>query len=147
MNEFSNGNNTYNPADTIKLYAEIARKSGELLAQAAQKAAANPKQAFDDEQGIARAFFDAWVKMASDPVQLMQSQIKAWQDLHYAVAERGAGDGRPQARAGDRDTKGRSPFSATKTGRTKFLFDYLKQSYLIAARHLQQGHVLRQRAG
>ena len=121
----------------MQLYAEIARKSGELLNRAIQKAGSNPQKAFDDELGIARAFFDAWVKMASDPAQLMQTQMKAWQD--YATLWQNT----LLTMAGQTP----APVIETQKGdrrfrhqdwHNKFLFDYLKQSYLIAARHLHQ---------
>ena len=127
----------FDPAEITRLYGDIARKSGELLSRAMQKAAADPKQVFDDELGIARAFFDAWVKMAADPVQLMQSQIKAWQD--YASLWQNSW----LAMAGQKP----APVVAVQKGdrrfrhedwENKFLFDYLKQSYLIAAHHLHK---------
>jgi polyhydroxyalkanoate synthase len=127
----------FEPAEMARLYGDIARKSGELLTRAMQKAAADPKQAFDDELGIARAFFDAWVKMAADPVQLMQTQMKAWQD--YATLWQNT----LLSMAGQKPV----PVAETQKGdrrfrhedwQNKFLFDYLKQSYLIAARHLHK---------
>ena len=65
-------------AEATRLYADIARKSSELITQALQKppSAAN---ALDDELGIARAFFDAWAKLAADPAALAQQQLKVWQ--------------------------------------------------------------------
>ena len=127
----------FDPAEMIRLYAGIARKSGELLTRAMQKAGTNPQKAFDDELGIARAFFDAWVKMASDPVQLVQSQMTAWQDyaalwqnsLLAMTGQKAA----PVAEAQKGDRRFRH-----EDWQNKFLFDYLKQSYLIAARHLHQ---------
>jgi polyhydroxyalkanoate synthase subunit PhaC len=127
----------FDPAETIKLYGDIARKSGELLTRAMQKAATDPGKAFDDELGIARAFFDAWVKMAADPGQVMQLQMKAWQD--YATLWQNT----LLAMAGQKP----APVIETHKGdrrfrhedwQNRFLFDYLKQSYLIAAGHLHK---------
>ena len=126
----------FNPAETMQLYADIARKSGELLTRVMQRAG-NPKSGFDDELGIARAFFDAWVKMASDPMQMAQAQMKAWQD--YAALWQNA----LLAMTGQKP----APAIETQKGdrrfrhedwQNKFLFDYLKQSYLIASRHLHK---------
>ncbi|HTE13468.1 MAG TPA: class I poly(R)-hydroxyalkanoic acid synthase [Burkholderiales bacterium] len=125
------------PAEMMRLYADIARKSGELLTRAMQKAGTDPKKAFDDELGIARAFFDAWVKMAGDPVQLMQTQMTAWQD--YATLWQNTWltmTGQKtapviEAQKGDRRFR-------HEDWHNKFLFDYLKQSYLIASRHLHK---------
>jgi polyhydroxyalkanoate synthase len=127
----------FDPADMMQLYADIARKSGELLTRAMQKAGANPQTAFDDELGIARAFFDAWVKMASDPAQLAQAQMKAWQD--YSALWQNtllAMTGQKPAPVAEVE-KGDRRFRH-QDWHNKFLFDYLKQSYLIASRHLHK---------
>jgi len=128
---------TFNPAELMLLYAEIARKSGDIVARAMQKAPADPRKVFDDELGIARAFFDAWVKMAGDPLQVAQAQMKVWQD--YAALWQNtwlalAGQkSAPVAEAQRGDRRFRH-----EDWQNKFLFDYLKQSYLIAARHLHK---------
>ncbi len=128
---------TFDPAEMIQLYADIARKSGDLLKRAMQKASTNPQKPFDDELGIARAFFDAWVKMASDPAQLMQAQMQAWQDYNALWQNT------LLAMTGQKS----APVIETQKGdrrfrhedwQNKFLFDYLKQSYLIASRHLHK---------
>ena len=128
---------TFDPAETMHLYADIARKSGALLTRAMQKAGAHPQKAFDDELGIARAFFDAWVKMASDPAQMMQTQMKAWQD--YAALWQNT----LLAMSGQKSAPTIATHKSDRRFRhddwqNKFLFDYLKQSYLIAARHLHK---------
>ena len=126
----------FNPAQMMQLYADIARKSGELLTRAMQKSASS-QSAPDDEMGIARAFFDTWVKMASDPVQMMQVHMTAWQD--YATLWQNA----LLAMSGQKP----APVAEVQKGdrrfrhddwQNKFLFDYLKQSYLIASRHLHK---------
>jgi polyhydroxyalkanoate synthase subunit PhaC len=127
----------FNPAEMMQLYADIARKSGELLTRTMQKAATDPKQAFDDELGIARAFFDAWVKMASDPVQLMQSQMKAWQDYSALWQNTLLAMSGQKAAPTIETQKGDRRFRH-EDWQNKFLFDYLKQSYLIASRHLHK---------
>ncbi len=127
----------FNPAEMMQLYTDIARKSGELLTRAMQKAGNNPQKAFDDELGIARAFFDAWVKMASDPVQMAQAQMKAWQEFvtlwqNSLLAMTG------QKSAPVADTQKSDRRFRHEDWQNKFLFDYLKQSYLIASRHLHK---------
>jgi polyhydroxyalkanoate synthase len=127
---------SFDPAQMMQLYADVARKSGELLTRVMQKAA-SPQAAPDDELGIARSFFEAWVKMASDPAQLMQAQMTAWQD--YATLWQNT----LLAMSGQNP----APVIETQKGdrrfrhedwQNKFLFDYLKQSYLIASRHLHK---------
>jgi polyhydroxyalkanoate synthase len=128
---------SFDATEMMQLYADIARKSGELLKRTMQKASTNPQKAFDDELGIARAFFDAWVKMASDPVQLAQMQVKAWQDYtalwqNTLLAMTGQNPA-PVAEVQKGDRRFRH-----EDWQNKFLFDYLKQSYLIASRHLHK---------
>ena len=127
----------FDPSEMMQLYADIARKSGDLLTQAIKKAGSNPQKAFDDELGIARAFFDAWVKMASDPVQMMQAQMTAWQQYaslwQNALLAMSGQKPMPVAEVNKGDRRFRH-----EDWQNKFLFDYLKQSYLIAARHLHK---------
>ncbi len=127
----------FDPAEMAQIYTEVARKSGELLTRAMQKTAANPREAFTDELGIARAFFDAWVNMASDPAQLMQMQMKAWQDYttlwQNALLAMSGQTPAPVAEVKKGDRRFRH-----EDWQNKFLFDYLKQSYLIASRHLHK---------
>ncbi len=127
----------FDPAEMIRLYAEIARKSGDLLKRTLQKSASHPQQAFDDELGIARAFFDAWVKMASDPAQLMQAQMKAWQD-YSALWQNTLLAMTGQKSASVIETQKGDRRFRHQDWQNKFLFDYLKQSYLIASRHLHK---------
>lgn len=127
----------FDPSEMTQLYADIARKSGDLLTQAIKKAGSNPQKAFDDELGIARAFFEAWVKMASDPVQMMQAQMTAWQQYaslwQNALLAMSGQKPMPVAEVNKGDRRFRH-----EDWQNKFLFDYLKQSYLIAARHLHK---------
>ena len=121
-------------AEAMRLYADIARKTSDLLAQSLQKPALG-KNPFDDELGIARAFTDAWAKLASDPAALAQQQIKAWQD--YTTLWQNTW----LAMAGHKPAPVAAPAKGDRRFRhedwqNKFLFDYLKQSYLIAARQL-----------
>ena len=127
----------YNPAEMMRLYADIARKSGEILKRNMQQAGANPQKAFNDEMGIARAFFDAWVKMASDPVQMVQAQMKAWQD-YAALWQNSLLAMTGQKPAPTIETQKGDRRFRHEDWQNKFLFDYVKQSYLIAARHLHK---------
>ena len=127
---------TFDPAEMIRLYAGIARKTSELLTRAMQKSGTSQK-AFNDDMGIARAFYEAWVKMGSDPVQLAQAQMKAWQDFAVlwknTLFDMTGLKLAPVAEVNKGDRRFRH-----EDWQNRFLFDYLKQSYLIAARHLHE---------
>ena len=68
------------PAGLAQTYAEIARRSGELLTRFIANHAAGGVRAYGDELGIARAFFEMLGKLAADPAKLAGMQFNLWQD-------------------------------------------------------------------
>src|SRR3954454_6172891 len=128
---------TQNPPELTTICGSVAQRSSRLLADFAQKQAASLSSAVRDEMGIARAFMDLYARMAADPALLANTSMSMWADYMRLwqstwlkmlglqappVAEPAAGD----ARFKDEDWS------------TNFVFDHIKQSYLIAARHIQQ---------
>src|SRR5205807_8240093 len=123
------------PAESAGVLAEVAERSGRIVGEFLQRQAGGQGVATSDEFGVARAFMDLAARMLADPWKLAEMQSKMFWD-HVAlwqssllrmlgkevpsVAEAAKGDNRFRD-AGWRD---------------QFLFDYIKQSYLIAARHL-----------
>ncbi|MDP1717264.1 MAG: class I poly(R)-hydroxyalkanoic acid synthase [Burkholderiales bacterium] len=125
------------PADMAKLYADIAQKSGELVNRFLASGGKDTHSALSDELGLSQAFFEAWSKMLSDPAKLAEAQMKAWQDYtslwQNAMLKMMGQDIQPVAEAahGDRRFK-------HEDWQQNFFYDYIKQSYLIAAKHLHQ---------
>jgi len=128
---------TQNPPELTTICGSVAQRSSRLLADFAQKQAASLSSAVRDEMGIARAFMDLYARMAADPAILANSSMSMWSDYMrlwqstwlkmlglqtLPVAEPAAGD----ARFKDEDWS------------SNFVFDHIKQSYLIAARNIQQ---------
>jgi polyhydroxyalkanoate synthase subunit PhaC len=126
---------SHDPADTARIFAEVAERSGRLLGEFLQRQADGKGAAYTDEFGIAKAFMDLSAQMLANPWKLAAAQMKMFQDYTALwqssmlklmgrpaapVAEPAAGDNR------FRDGEWQS----------NFLFDYAKQSYLIAARHI-----------
>ena len=123
------------PAESARVFAEVAERSGRIMGEFLQRQAGGQGVAYSDEFGVARAFTDLAARMLADPWKLAEMQSKMFWD-HVAlwqssllrmlgkevpsVAEAAKGDNRFRD-AGWQD---------------QFLFDYIKQSYLIAARHL-----------
>jgi polyhydroxyalkanoate synthase len=118
------------------VYQDVAERSSKILGDFAQKQAENLSSAVRDEMGIAKAYMDLYARMASDPNLLASVSMNMWMDYarlwqsswmrlfgvqSAAVAEPAKGDWRFK----DEDWS------------KNFLFDYIKQSYLIAARHIQ----------
>ena len=128
---------TYGPAELAKIYSDIAENSGRLAAQFLQRGQAGQLPGLKDELGLAQAFFQAWARVLSDPFKLAEAQMKFWHETaalwqssmmklmgqdSNAVAEPPQGDRRFRHR----------------DWQEHFLYDYIKQSYLIAARHLHR---------
>src|SRR5258706_7110524 len=117
-----------------KVYQAVAERSSKILGEFAQKQAQSMSSAVRDEMGIAKAFMDLYAHM--DPAAITSLSVNLWIDSARlwqsswmkmmgleapSVAEPAKGDGRFK----DADWS------------SNFLFDYFKQSYLIAARHIQ----------
>ncbi len=125
------------PAQLAHLYAGIAHKSGQLVAQYLKNGKNGAAPAVADELGIAQAFFQAWTKLLTDPLKLAEANLKLWQD--YAALWQSSllklmGQETPpvvEPSPGDRRFK-------HEDWQNIFLYDTIKQSYLITARHLHQ---------
>src|SRR3954462_12942126 len=128
---------TQNPPELTTICGSVAQRRSRLLADFAQKQAASLSSAVRDEMGIARAFMDLYARMAADPALLANESMSMWGDYMRLwqstwmkmmglqpppVAEPAKGD----ARFKDEDWS------------SNFLFDHIKQAYLIGARHIQQ---------
>ncbi len=125
------------PAEMMRLYAGIAEKSTALLANYMARGASGGLPAASDELGIAKAFFEAWSRVFTDPVRAAEMQIKLWQD--YTALWQNA----MLKMLGQQSVAVAQPHKTDRRFKhedweNNFLYDYVKQSYLIAARHLHQ---------
>jgi polyhydroxyalkanoate synthase len=127
----------YDPAEMARLYTDIAQKSTSIISQFMERQKNGGAIGVTDELGITQAFFQAWTKLLADPYRLAAAQMNLWQDtmalwqgsllkLMGQVAQPVA-----EPQTGDRRFK-------HEDWQQSFLYDYIKQSYLIAARHLHQ---------
>jgi polyhydroxyalkanoate synthase len=123
-------------ADTAKLLQDVAERSSRILGEFTRKQAQSLSSAMRDELGIAKAFMDLYSRAAVDPSVLASASVNWWidsmrlwqsgwmkmlgmQTQPVAVPEKS------DARFKDPDWSG------------NFVFDYIKQSYLIAGRHIR----------
>ncbi|MFZ9396876.1 MAG: hypothetical protein ACO25F_12545, partial [Erythrobacter sp.] len=123
------------PAAMAKLYADIAEKSGALISKFMTRAAGQGMPEIKDELGIAKAFFDAWGRVFADPMRMAELQMKLWQDYmslwQNSMLKMMGQQAAPVAEPGKTDRRFRHD-----DWENNFLYDCVKQSYLIAARHL-----------
>ncbi len=124
------------PAQSAKVFAEVAERSSRLMGEFLQRQAGAHGVATSDEFGIARAFMDLYARMLADPWKLSEMQTKLFWD-HVALWQttmlRVLGKNPPPvAEPAEDDNRFREA-----DWRDQFLFDYIKQSYLIAARHMR----------
>jgi len=120
---------------TAKILAEVAQRSSRLMGEFLQRHAGGGGIAYSDEFGIARAFMDLSARMLSNPWKLADMQTRLFWD-HLALWQSTllkmmGQDAPPVAEPAKGDNRFREA-----AWQDQFLFDYIKQSYLIAARHL-----------
>src|SRR5215210_9095900 len=127
----------FDPAEVARLYGDIATRSSELLGQYMERNKDGKMRPIADELGISKAFFEAWSRMLSDPVRFAEAQMKLWQDYwslwQSSMMKLWGQNAAPVAEParGDRRFK-------HEDWQNNFLYDYIKQSYLITAKHLHQ---------
>ncbi len=126
-----------NSDQTARVLHEVAERSAKLLGEYAKRdIGSSVAAAAGDELGIAKAYMDLYARMLANPAglaafstNLMLDYMQLWQSSwmkmlgvqSVPVAAPAKGDGRFK----DDDWS------------SNFLFDYMKQSYLIASRHIQ----------
>ena len=127
----------YDPLALAESLASAAEKSAKLMGDFAARHAGSKSGVPSDELGIGKAFMELAAKMLENPARLAEGQFNLWRDYMnlwqtsmlrmlgapvVPVAEPSKGDRRFK----DADWQ------------EHFLFDYVKQSYLIAARWLHE---------
>src|SRR5437660_4037612 len=126
-----------NQDEQLKILRDVAERSSKILGEFAQKQTAAMSAAVRDEMGIAKAFMDLYSRMAADPallasvsMNLWMDQMRLWQSSWMKLF------GMPSQPVAE-PAKGDYRFKDEDWSKN-FLFDYIKQSYLIASRHIQQ---------
>lgn len=123
------------PGEIARTYAEVARRASHLISEHVQQQLKKGISVPSDELGIAQAFMDMMSKLLSNPYHLAQTQLglvwdyfSLWQ--HSMLRFMGM-EAAPvvQPEKGDKRFK-------DEEWQENFLFDFIKQSYLIAARHV-----------
>src|SRR5687767_13612002 len=124
-------------AELAKVCQQVAERSSRILGEFAQRQAEDMSSAVRDEMGIAKAFMDLYARMAADPVKLASLSMNLWLD-HLRLWQSSwmkliGVDPGPVAEP----EKGDSRFKDDDWSQN-FLFDLIKQSYLISSRHIRE---------
>jgi polyhydroxyalkanoate synthase len=126
---------TADPQALAHSFAGAADRGAKLLRDFIGKQSETGRSLATDEFGIAKAFMDLTAKMLANPYQLAEAQMNLWWDYmslwQGSVARMLGHSAAPviEPATGDKRFK-------HEDWQEHFLFDYVKQSYLIAARWL-----------
>jgi len=125
----------YDPVALAESLASAADKSAKVLGDFIARQAAAGKSIVIDEFGLTQAFLELAAKMLSNPYRLAETQMNLWWE--YSALWQSS----MLKLMGQSTTPVVEPAKSDKRFRHEdweehFLFDYVKQSYLIAARWL-----------
>ncbi|HXP05297.1 MAG TPA: class I poly(R)-hydroxyalkanoic acid synthase [Stellaceae bacterium] len=123
-------------AELARNLAGIAERSQRLVADFLSRQSASEGIGLGDPAAIGAAFFELTARMIADPAKLVQAQMALWNDyltLWQRTAERMTGKpAEPVIAAAADDRRFRD-----REWNDNAVFDYIKQSYLLAARYIQ----------
>ena len=122
------------PAVLGRSMADIAERSQRLVAEWLKRQGQEEQEV--DPLNIGSAFMEMTARLMANPARMMQAQIGFWQDymtLWQNTARRMMGQ---PGRAGDRAPSGDRRFK-DDAWRDNEVFDFIKQSYLLSARYVQ----------
>ena len=121
--------------DLPTVFTEIAHQSSKMVAEYLQRQVPVGATLMHDELGVARAFLDLTAHLMQDPFKLAEAQIQLWRDymmlLQSSMLRALGQPAEPVAAPPASDRRFRHD-----AWQQHFLFDFVKQSYLLTARHL-----------
>jgi len=125
------------PAELSRNLATIAEQSQKILADFMARNAEAGKAGSPDPLGIGRAFMDMTTRMMAQPDKLVQAQTELWNQYmrlwHHAARRMLGEEPEPVVTPQKGDNRFRDP-----AWEENFLCDYIKQSYLLTSRWLQE---------
>lgn len=123
------------PKEVAKTYAEVAQRASSLLAEHVKRQASRGITPPEDELGIAQAFMEMAAKLMANPYKLALAQMNLVWDYvslyQHSTLRFWGMSGAPIAAPTKDDKRFRD-----QEWQDHFLFDFIKQSYLISARHV-----------
>ena len=125
------------PKEMAKTYAEVAQRASKLITEHMQRQMQKGIATPHDELGIAQAFMEMMSKMLANPYKLAQAQMNLVWDYfslwQHSMLRCMGMNAAPVAAPAKGDNRFRN-----EEWEQHFLFDFIKQSYLITARHIHE---------
>lgn len=122
--------------EIASVYADVAQRSARLLGSHIQRQMTRGLTPPSDELGIARAYMELMAQSMMHPQQLVQAQMDLMRDYMALWQQSMMGLMGLKATPVAEPQKGDHRFKDPEW-QSNFLFDFVKQSYLITARHIQ----------
>ena len=124
----------HDPAELVRQFTDLSQRSAQLVMQYFERTTNSAGAQSTDEMGVQQAFGEAFQKLWGDPVKLMQTQMNMWGDyMNLWQSTWMKAMGMPGATVAE-TTAGDKRFKHDDW-ENNLVFNHLKQSYLIAARH------------
>lgn len=124
------------PAELTKAMTGIAERSQRLVSDFLARQAQNPEVQVSDPLNLGQAFLEMTTRLMADPTKLVEAQMTLWQNymqLWTNTARRMMGEKTDPVvtpEPGDRRFK-------DETWQDNEVFDFIKQSYLLSSRFVQ----------
>jgi polyhydroxyalkanoate synthase len=125
------------PAELTKAMTGIAERSQRLVSDFLARQSQNPEVSVNDPLNLGEAFLEMTTRLMADPTKLVEAQMNLWQDymqLWTNTARRMMGEETEpvvKPEPGDRRFK-------DETWQDNEVFDFIKQSYLLSSRFVQE---------
>jgi len=127
----------YDPVALTESLASAAEKGAKLISEFAARNAGKQAAVASDELGLGKAFMELAAKMLTNPVRLAEGQMNLWRDyMNLWQSSMLRMIGAPALPVAE-PAKGDKRFKDA-SWHEHFMFDYVKQSYLITARWLHE---------
>ena len=136
MSRSTDSTSAFDPSELAEIWVEIGQKNARILGEIVARQA-NGAPPFEDELGLVPAFSKVTGRLLADPRALIDAQFRIWSDycaLWQSSTLRWLGcEAAPAIEPERHDRRFKS-----EAWRHAPLFDFLKQFYLIAARHWRE---------
>ncbi|HXR55445.1 MAG TPA: class I poly(R)-hydroxyalkanoic acid synthase [Casimicrobiaceae bacterium] len=131
------GTPAFDPVKLAESLASAADKSAKLIGEFAARNAGRQASVANDELGLGKAFMELAANMLANPARMAEGQMRLWRDYmnlwQTSMLRMIGGQALPVVEPAQGDKRFKDA-----CWHEHFLFDYIKQSYLITARWLHE---------